>query len=140
MKCHNCQAKTEVEETRVIEENPRWTKRRRVCKNCGFRLWTVEMPAEDVVVKEEMMNRNIEIYEAYKAGKSNVKLAREYGISQARVSQIIRDKVDQLETRPARRLVSRDQSIAMFGTWADKVCLLVPHLQAIRAIAEEKNT
>jgi hypothetical protein len=86
-----------------------------------------------------MMNRNIEIYEAYKAGKSNVKLAREYGISQARVSQIIRDKVDQLETRPARRLVSRDQSIAMFGTWADKVCLLVPHLQAIRAIAEEKK-
>jgi transcriptional regulator NrdR family protein len=53
MKCHNCQAKTEVEETRVIEENPRWTKRRRVCKNCGFTLWTVEMPAEDVVVKEE---------------------------------------------------------------------------------------
>jgi DNA-binding PadR family transcriptional regulator len=44
--------KTEVEETRVIEENPRWTKRRRVCKNCGFTLWTVEMPAEDVVVKE----------------------------------------------------------------------------------------
>jgi hypothetical protein len=36
--------------------------------------------------------------------------------------------------------VYRDQSIAMFGTWADKVCLLVPHLQAIRAIAEEKNT
>jgi transcriptional regulator NrdR family protein len=53
MKCHNCQAKTEVEETRVIEENPRWTKRRRVCKNCGFTLWTVEMPAEDVVVKEK---------------------------------------------------------------------------------------
>jgi transcriptional regulator NrdR family protein len=61
MKCHNCQAKTEVEETRVIEENPRWTKRRRVCKHCGFTLWTVEMPrrdevekfiSEDVVVKE----------------------------------------------------------------------------------------
>jgi transcriptional regulator NrdR family protein len=43
---------THIKETRVIEENPRWTKRRRVCKNCGFRLWTVEMPAEDVVVKE----------------------------------------------------------------------------------------
>jgi transcriptional regulator NrdR family protein len=58
MKCHNCQAKTEVEETRVIEENPRWTrvcKNARVCKNCGFTLWTVEdeLPAEDVVVKEE---------------------------------------------------------------------------------------
>jgi len=45
--------KTEVEETRVIEENPRWTKRRRVCKNCDHTFWTVEMPAEDVIVKEE---------------------------------------------------------------------------------------
>ena len=53
MKCHDCQTKTEVEETRVLPENPRWTKRRRVCKNCGFTLWTVEMPAEDVVVKEK---------------------------------------------------------------------------------------
>jgi transcriptional regulator NrdR family protein len=53
MKCHECQTKTKVEETRVLLENPRWTKRRRVCKNCGFTLWTVEMPAEDVVVKEE---------------------------------------------------------------------------------------
>jgi transcriptional regulator NrdR family protein len=52
MKCHDCQTKTKVEETRVLPENPRWTKRRRVCKNCGFTLWTVEMPAEDVVVKE----------------------------------------------------------------------------------------
>jgi transcriptional regulator NrdR family protein len=52
MKCHNCESKTEVEETRVLFENPRWTKRRRVCKNCGSRLWTVEMPAEDVVVEE----------------------------------------------------------------------------------------
>ena len=53
MKCHTCQKKTKVEETRVVAENPRWTKRRRVCKHCGFTLWTVEMPAEDVVVKEE---------------------------------------------------------------------------------------
>jgi transcriptional regulator NrdR family protein len=53
MKCPNCQEKTEVAETRVIEENPRWTKRRRVCKQCDFKLWTVEMPAEDVYVDEE---------------------------------------------------------------------------------------
>jgi transcriptional regulator NrdR family protein len=53
VKCHNCQEKTQVEETRVLPENPRWTKRRRVCKHCGFTLWTIEMPAEDVVVKEE---------------------------------------------------------------------------------------
>jgi transcriptional regulator NrdR family protein len=55
MKCHDCQTKTKVEETRVLPENPRWTKRRRVCKNCGFTLWTVEMPAEDVVVKEDVV-------------------------------------------------------------------------------------
>jgi transcriptional regulator NrdR family protein len=53
MKCLNCEEKTEVSETRVIEENPRWTKRRRVCKHCNFTLWTVEMPAEDVYVEEE---------------------------------------------------------------------------------------
>jgi transcriptional regulator NrdR family protein len=73
MKCHNCQAKTEVEETRVIEENPRWTKRRRVCKNCGFRLWTIEMPAEDVVVKEVKDDEShIEIYDAYDAGNGRL--------------------------------------------------------------------
>jgi transcriptional regulator NrdR family protein len=54
MKCLNCQEKTEVAETRVLEENSRWTKRRRVCKHCGFKLWTVEMPAEDVCVEENV--------------------------------------------------------------------------------------
>lgn len=53
MKCFNCQEKTEVAETRVIEENPRWTKRRRVCKQCSQTLWTVEMPVEDVYVEDE---------------------------------------------------------------------------------------
>jgi transcriptional regulator NrdR family protein len=42
MNCPDCQTKTEVAETRTIEENPRWTKRRRVCKNCGLKLWTIE--------------------------------------------------------------------------------------------------
>jgi transcriptional regulator NrdR family protein len=58
MKCPNCQEKTEVAETRVIEENPRWTKRRRVCTKCGFKLWTVEMPAEDVYVEEENVSQS----------------------------------------------------------------------------------
>jgi transcriptional regulator NrdR family protein len=52
MRCHNCEAKTEVKETRVLLENPRWTKRLRVCQKCGYRLWTIEMPAEDVVFGE----------------------------------------------------------------------------------------
>jgi hypothetical protein len=63
MKCHTCQKKTKVEETRVLPENPRWTKRRRVCKNCGFRLWTVEMPAEDVVVEGGEMKAMYSVYD-----------------------------------------------------------------------------
>ena len=53
MKCLNCQHKTEVMETRVIQENERWIKRRRICRRCATQIWTVEMPAEDVVVPEE---------------------------------------------------------------------------------------
>jgi transcriptional regulator NrdR family protein len=61
MKCHDCQTKTKVEETRVLPENPRWTKRRRVCKNCGFTLWDCRDAAEDVVVKEEKHMTKVEV-------------------------------------------------------------------------------
>lgn len=51
MKCPNCNNEyTRVKETRVIEENPQWVKRRRMCPNCEHQFWTVEMPAEDVVI------------------------------------------------------------------------------------------
>jgi len=53
MKCLNCQQKTEVMETRVMPEQERWIKRRRLCRSCNTQLWTVEMPAEDVVVPDE---------------------------------------------------------------------------------------
>lgn len=90
--------------------------------------------------KELEMNRNIEIYEAHKAGAEKSELAKKHCISEERVSQIIRDKVYQFETRPAKRLVHHDQSVALFGTWVDKVYMLLPHIEAIRAIAEEKKT
>jgi transcriptional regulator NrdR family protein len=51
MKCPNCNNEyTRVKETRVIDENPQWSKRRRICPNCEHQFWTVEMPAEDVVI------------------------------------------------------------------------------------------
>lgn len=53
MKCLRCNHKTEVLETRVIDAQPRWIKRRRQCKSCAYLIWTVEMPAEDVVIQEE---------------------------------------------------------------------------------------
>ena len=53
MKCPQCEHHyTKVKETRVIDEHPRWSKRRRVCPECEYQFWTVEMPAEDVNVKE----------------------------------------------------------------------------------------
>ena len=53
MKCLHCQQKTEVLETRVMPEQERWTKRLRRCLTCKSKFWTVEMPAEDVVLPDE---------------------------------------------------------------------------------------
>jgi transcriptional regulator NrdR family protein len=54
MNCANCNHDyTKVKETRVIPEQPRWSKRRRLCLECGHQFWTIEMPAEDVVVSED---------------------------------------------------------------------------------------
>lgn len=51
MNCPNCENPiTRVKETRVIAEQPRWSKRRRVCTECAYTFWTVEMPAEDVEI------------------------------------------------------------------------------------------
>jgi transcriptional regulator NrdR family protein len=52
MNCPDCQTKTEVEKQELLKRTLDGIKRRRVCKNCGLKLWTVEMPAEDVVVEE----------------------------------------------------------------------------------------
>jgi transcriptional regulator NrdR family protein len=50
--CPSCEHHyTKVKETRVIEEQPRWSKRRRVCPECDHMFWTIEMPAEDVNIE-----------------------------------------------------------------------------------------
>jgi hypothetical protein len=41
---------------------------------------------------------------------------------------------------PTKRLIHKDQSTALWGTWIQTVLLLMPHIEAIKAIAEEKNT
>ena len=52
MNCPSCEHNyTKVKETRVIEEQPRWSKRRRICPECGYHFWTIEMPAEDVNIE-----------------------------------------------------------------------------------------
>ena len=80
--------------------------------------------------------RNERMFTRYTLGDSFAKMAEEYGISRERTRQIVRRE----ERRDTRNKQYRDEHIAMFGTWAQKVCLLLPHLKAIKAIAEEKNT
>jgi transcriptional regulator NrdR family protein len=52
MKCPNCnEPATKVLETRAIPERDQWNKRRRKCLACGFIFWTIELPAEDLEIK-----------------------------------------------------------------------------------------
>lgn len=48
MNCPSCQhTYTKVLETRLLLEQPRWTKRQRLCTECQTRFFTIEMPATD---------------------------------------------------------------------------------------------
>ena len=86
------------------------------------------------------LERNKQMFTQYILGDSFTKIAQDHGISKARASQIVhRQKREQhIDLNPWNKQI-RDEHIAMFGTWAQKVCLLLPHLKAIKAIAEEKN-
>jgi len=49
MNCPECEHEyTKVKETRMVVEYTRWTKRRRVCLECGHQFWTVEIPMSDL--------------------------------------------------------------------------------------------
>ena len=90
-------------------------------------------------VRAWLLNRDSSIFEEHLNGVSNVEIARKFNLSAPRVCQIIDREKDRLD-RPAKSIVLKDKSVSLFGTWAQKVSLLMPHLQAIKAIAEEKNT
>lgn len=53
MNCPNCEHHyTKVLETRLVLEQTRWTKRKRVCFECDHRFFTLEMPADDVSIDD----------------------------------------------------------------------------------------
>jgi len=79
------------------------------------------------------------ILEDHAKGFSNVEIARKFKLSASKVSYVI-NREKKRDVRQAKRIVWRDESVAMFGTWSQTVCLLLPHLQAIKAIAEEKRS
>jgi len=90
----------------------------------------------------DILDRNKQMFTQYMLGDSFTKIAQDHGISKPRASYIVhayKKRMQQFDSTPWDKQ-GRDEHIAMFGTWAQKVCLLLPHLQAIRAIAEEKNT
>lgn len=83
--------------------------------------------------------RDADIYIRRLAGESVVEIARHYGISSPRVCQIFRRAQDRAKYSE-RLVVGIDQNTALFGEWWQKVYLLLPHIKAIQAIAEEKDT
>ena len=89
------------------------------------------------------------IIEKRNEGKTFKEIAKEVNLSASRVSQIFNyahlknnltlEAKQRLEKTKLYKKEIRDQNIASFGTWVDKVCLLLPHLNVIKAIAEEKK-
>ena len=54
MNCPSCDNDyTKVKETRLVEDYPRWIKRRRVCLKCDTQFWSVELPMEDLATLQE---------------------------------------------------------------------------------------
>lgn len=87
------------------------------------------------------LERNKKMFNQYILGGSFVKIAKDHEISRARASAIVHkeQRRQHVDLNPWNKQ-RRDEQIAVFGTWAQKVSLLLPHLKAIKAIAEEKNT
>ena len=85
--------------------------------------------------------RNKKMFNQYILGDSFAKIAKDIGISRARASAIVHkeQRRQHVDLNPWSKQ-RRDEQIAVFGTWAQKVSLLMPHLEAIKAIAGEKNT
>ena len=88
-------------------------------------------------VREWLLNRDASIFEEHLNGVSNVEIAITFNLSAQRVCQIITREKDRIG-KPAKDIVLKDKSVSLFGTWAQKVSLLMPHLNAIKSIAEEK--
>ena len=94
----------------------------------------------------EVNNRNEYIIKGWKEGRTTTELAERFGISRTRIHQIINKfkKKEELKLRlektPLQVLEEHDKLYANCQSWAHKVSLLMPHIEAIRAIAEEKNT
>jgi hypothetical protein len=81
--------------------------------------------------------RNKKMFNQYILGDSFAKIAKDHGISRARASAIVHkeQRRQHVDLNPWSKQ-RRDEQIAVFGTWAQKVSLLMPHLEAIKAIGE----
>jgi transcriptional regulator NrdR family protein len=62
MNCPNCQHNyTKVFETRTLPEQPRWTKRRRLCPQCQTQFFSIELPATDLDLDPASINQEMKI-------------------------------------------------------------------------------
>lgn len=82
--------------------------------------------------------RDAEILRESMAGVAKREIARRHGLSATRVSQIIYKGIAVKKHR--LQLNERRKASTDFLTWTSMVRLLIHNIEAIRAIAEEKNT
>ena len=83
-------------------------------------------------------NRNRSIYDGFMDGVSKAELARRFGLSHIRIHQIILDQQRCIAFHQEQSELI-DKNIARYGTWEQKVSTLMPHIEAIRAIAESEQ-
>jgi hypothetical protein len=91
-------------------------------------------------MSHNLLERNERMFTQYMLGDSFTKIAEEHGVSRERARQIVHNqkRFQHPGLHPWNKQ-GKDEHVALFGTWSQKVCLLLPHLKAIKAIAEEKN-
>ena len=82
---------------------------------------------------------NENVFLAYLAGKSFDEIGEDFGRKPETISKIVLQE-NRLRQFHDHRIESKDKKVAK-GTWSEIVNNLMPHLEAIKAIAEsEKNT
>lgn len=97
----------------------------------------------------EINKKNKQIIREWKKGRTSNDIAKEYGISRTQVIKTINkyQKKELLKAEKAKPSLTRTQLLENYDkfcadseSWARKISLLMSHIEAIRAIAEEKNT
>lgn len=86
--------------------------------------------------------RDTKIYQDRVSGMTLNSLSSKYKVSRSRAAQIVNrfDRyINNLNKTKLSRKETRDMYVANFGTWAEKVSLLLPNIEAIKELTKENK-